>query len=191
MTKTHLMLEDLQRMMAGRMFDGAVEWTSQRVGGDRAPAGMFETRCLVPGLQGMCALVSREWQQLFREWRDKEIQKRLSAMCGGLLRRALDMCDREQYIFWASVPEMSTLEDAFFVQGVKVVTLRFERTGTKDEHVLWTKVSSGLKFAMKRVDTPRNGWTRKWAMSNAELEQWNVWADAEFKAQFAWIQGCL
>jgi hypothetical protein len=29
------------------------------------------------------------------------------------------------------------------------------------------------------------------SMSDAELEQWNVWADAQFKAQFAWIQGCL
>ena len=184
-------------MMAARMFDGPLEWSkARRVGGDPAPAGMFETRCLVPGLQGMCALVSREWQQLFREWRDKEMQKRLRSMCRGLIYRALDMCDREQYSYRqysyrASVPEMSTLEDAFFVQGVQVVTLRFERTGTKDEHVLWTKVSSGLKFALKRVDTPRNGWTSKWAMSNASLRQWNEWADAQFEEQFAWIQGCL
>jgi hypothetical protein len=186
------MIVDAQRMMAARMFEGPLEWSkARRVGGDPAPAGMFETHCLVPGLQGMCALVSKEWQQLFREWRDKEIEKRLRSMCRGLIYRALDMCDREQYSYRASVPDMSTLEDAFFVQGVKVVTLRFERTGKQKKHVLWTKVSRGLKLSLKRVDIPRHGWKSMLSISNAELEQWNVWADAQFKAQFAWIQGCL
>jgi hypothetical protein len=108
----------------------------------------------VPGLQGMCALVSKEWQQLFREWRDKEIEKRLRSMCRGLIYRALDMCE-------------------------------------KGEHVLWTKVSRGLKLSLKRVDTPRHGWKNMHFISDAELEQWRVWADAEFEAQFAWIQGRL
>jgi hypothetical protein len=186
------MIVDAQRMMAARMFEGPLEWSkARRVGGDPAPAGMFETRCLVPGLQGMCALVSKEWQQLFREWRDKEIEKRLRSMCRGLIYRALDMCDCEQYSYrqYSVVPEMSTLEDTFFVQGVKVVTLRFERTGKQKKHVLWTKVSRGLKLSLKRVGIPRHGW--KSMLSDAELEQWCVWADAEFKAQFAWIQGCL
>ena len=185
------MIVDAQRMMAARMFEGPVEWSKERVGGARLPAGMFETHCRVPGLKGMCTLVSKVWQEEFREWRDKEIQKRLSRMCRGLLYRAFDMYDRQQYSKRASVPDMSTLEDAFFVQGVKVVTLRFERTGKQKKHVLWTKVSRGLKLSLKRVDIPRHGWKSMLSMSDAELEQWNVWADAQFKAQFAWIQGCL
>jgi len=185
------MIVDAQRMMAARMFEGPVEWSKERVGGARLPAGMFETHCRVPGLKGMCALVSKVWQEEFREWRDKEIEKCLQSMCRGLLYRALNMCDGHRYSKRASVPDMSTLEDAFFVQGVNVVTLRFERTGKKDEHVLWTKVSRGLKLSLKRVDTPRHGWKNMHSISDAELEQWRVWADAEFKAQFAWIQGCL
>lgn len=188
MTKTHPMLEDAQLMMAGRMFDGPLESSKERVGGDSAPAGMYETRCRVPQVPAMCALVSRFWQEQFREWRDKEIDKRLSSMCRGLLYRALDLCDRAQYSKRADVPDVSTLEDAFFVQGVKVVTLRFERTGKKDVHVLSTQVSIGLNVHVRRVETPRHGWKRMHFILDGELEQWRAWADAEFEAQHAWIR---
>ena len=186
------MLEDAQRMMAALMFDGPLESSKERVGDPApAPAGMYETRCRVPQVPAMCALVSRFWQEKFREWRDKEIEERFGRMCRGLLYRAFDLCDRAQYSKRADVPPVSTLEDTFFVQGVKVVTLRFERTGEKDMHVLSTEVSSGLNVTVRRVETPRCGWKTMRSMLDEDFDEWNAWADAEWKAQHAWIRGCL
>ena len=189
--KTVTMLEDAQRMITGRMFDGPLECSTERVGGEPKPGGKFETRCRVPGLQGMCALVSREWQKEFREWRDKEIDKRFRRMCHGVLYRAMDMCNRGKYSKRASVPNLTTFEDAFFFHGVKVVTLGFQRTGMKDEHVLSTHVSIGLKTHVRTVETPRSGW--KWirSMLDEDFDEWNAWADAEWEAQHAWIWSCL
>jgi len=186
------MLEDVQLMMAARMFDGPLEWSKEKVGGDPAPCGMYETRCRVPREQGMCALVSRLWQEKFREWREQEIEKCFDRMCFGLLRRVCDLCDREQYSWRnAYVPSVSTLEGVFFVQGVKVVTLRFERTGEKDRHELSTWVSTELKVSVRMVETPRCGWKSMRSMLDGELDEWIAWADAEFKAQHVWIRGCL
>ncbi len=185
------MLEDLQRMMAGRMFDGPVECSVQRVNAEAKPGGMFETHCRVPRLQGMCALVSRLWQKEFRAWRDKEIETRFQRMIRGVLYRGMDMCNRRKYSKRASVPDLSTFQNAFCVQGVKVVTLGFQRSGKQDVHVLSTHVSSGLKAHVRSVETPRCGWKFIRSMLDEDFDQWNAWVDAEWEAQHAWIQGCL
>ena len=192
------LIMDTQRVTAALIFDGPLEGSKKRIGGDRAPGGTYETDCRVPRFKRMCGVVSRLWQEKFREWRDKEIDKRFRIMCRAVLYRATDMCDRARYSKRADVPPLSTLEDAFFVNGVKVVSFVFQRSGKKDVHVLSTHLSVlsihhavGLSHNERTVETPRHGWKSIRDTLDGELEQWRAWADAEWEAQHAWIWSCL
>ena len=191
------MIVDAQLMMIARIFDGPLESFRVRVGFQQVPSGTHRTHCNVPQQTGKCALVSRLWQETFREWRRKELAKVFETMLGVALDGAFDLCDRDAYPYKAPLPLLSTLEHVLYLQGIKVFAVMFRRTGVKFRHGLTAQLSHDVPTVMVdmrkvwRVKTPLTGWKKMALMSQEEVDHFNAWVEVEGKALHAWIRSAM